>query len=75
MAQITLDIPSEKIPLLMEIAAAMGLETEHVISKNESPDWHKNILNERLEKYNFEKNNLTSWDDFKKEIDKEDTAG
>jgi hypothetical protein len=69
MAHITLDIPSGNIPLLMEIAAAMGLETEHMISKNESPEWHKNVLNERSGKYNSGKTNLTSWDDFEKEID------
>ena len=72
MAHITLDIPAEKIPLLMEVAAALGLETENMVSKEKSPEWHQYILTERLEKYNSGKAVFSSWEDIKKEMDSED---
>ena len=74
MAQITLDIPSENIPLLMEVATAMGLETEHIVSKDDSPEWHQYILRERLEKYHSGKTNLVSWEETEKQMDEEDKA-
>ncbi len=49
---VTLDKPEENIPLLLEITQAMGLSKNDVIVKDGSPDWHWQILNERLEKYN-----------------------
>lgn len=72
MPQIILDIPIENIPLLMEVATAMGLETENIVSKNESPEWHQNILRERLEIYNSGKANLTNWEDLEKNMNEED---
>ena len=72
MAHITLDIPADKIPLLIEVATAMGLETENMVSKEQSPEWHQHILKERLEKYNSGKTGFSSWEDIKKEMDSED---
>lgn len=72
MAHIILDIPAEKIPLLMEVATAMGLETESLISKDQSPEWHQHILKERLEKYSSGKAGFTSWEDIQNEMDAED---
>jgi len=72
MPQITLDIPAENIPLLMEVAAVMGLETENIVAKDKSPEWHQNILHERLEKYNTGKTKLTNWEDAENEMDEED---
>ena len=74
MPHITLDIPSENIPLLMEVAIAMGLEPGHIVSKNDSPEWHQNILREREEKYNSGKAAFTSWEELEKKMNEEDKA-
>jgi len=74
MPQVTIDIPEENIPLFMQITEAMGIAKKNVSLKDESPDWHLPILNERLEKYNTGKSKATSWDDFEKELDSEDEA-
>ncbi len=76
MPQVTLDIPEENIALLLEITQAMGLSKSDVIVKDNRPDWHAQILNERLEKFNAGKTKATSsWEDFEKELDAEDEAG
>lgn len=72
MAQITVDIPEENIPLFLQITEAMGITNKNVFIDDESPDWHLQILNERLEKYNAGKTQTTSWDDFEKELDMEE---
>jgi hypothetical protein len=74
MPQITLDIPEENIPLLMEVATAMGLDAKNLISKTDSPNWHSNILEERLGKYNSGKASLTDWKDAEQKLDKEDNG-
>jgi hypothetical protein len=74
MPQITLDIPLENIPLLMEVTLAMGLETENILPKDQSPEWHQNILQERLEIYNSGKANLNSWEDIEKKMNEEDSV-
>jgi len=72
MPQVTLEIPEENIPLFVQITEAMGITNKNVLIKDESPDWHLQILNERLEKYNAGTSVSTSWDDFEKELDRED---
>ena len=72
MPKVTLDIPEENIPLFMEIAEAMGITEKNFYTKDENPDWHLKILNERLENYNSGRSQATSWSDFEKELDMED---
>ncbi len=67
MPQITLNIPTDNVQLLLEITAAMGLETEAILVKD-SPAWHENILNERQAKYQSGKTKLVDWEDLDKEI-------
>ncbi len=74
MLQITLDIPQENIPLLLEVTEAMGINKHNIIIKDNSPDWHQQILNERLENYKSGKSKATSWDDFESELNREDEA-
>lgn len=71
---VTLDIPEENVSLLLEITEAMGLSKDDIIVKDDSPDWHLQILNERLEKYNEGKTQATLWEDFEKELDAGDEA-
>jgi hypothetical protein len=74
MPKVTLDIPEENISLLMEVTEAMGIDKYNIIIQDQSPDWHLQILNERLEKYDAGKTWATSWDEFEKELDREDEA-
>lgn len=74
MPHLTLDIPAENIPLLLEVATAMGLEAQNILVKDGSPDWHKNILNERLEEYNAGKAGITTWEEVEKEMNTEDES-
>lgn len=74
MPQITLDVSEENIPLFMQITEAMGITRKNVYMNDESPDWHSQVLSERLERYNAGTSKATSWDDFEKELDSEDEA-
>ncbi len=51
MPQITLNIPSEKLELLKEVSETMGLESAELNLISTSPEWHQQVLNERLEKF------------------------
>jgi hypothetical protein len=75
MPHITLDIPSENIPLLMEVVTVMGLETERVVGKNQGPMWHQYVLKEREEKYNSGKVSFASWQEIEKKMNDGDIEG
>lgn len=49
--------------LLWAIARLLHLDDEGDI-----PDWHKNLLEERLEKYSNNKEGLKDWDDIKNNL-------
>lgn len=51
----------------------MGILKKDIILGDESPDWHKNILNERMERYQAGKTSTSSWDDFEKELNNKET--
>ena len=72
MPQVTLDIPQENIALFMEITHAMAIRDKDIVLKEESPDWHLQVLELRLDSYKLGKSKPTSWDEFEKELDKED---
>ncbi len=72
MPQITLDIPQQNLALLLEITDAMGILKEDIIISDGSPEWHKNILNERMEKYKRGEMTTTSWENFEKELNNDD---
>lgn len=68
MPQITLNIPSEKLELLKELSEAIGLESAELNLISESPKWHQQVLNERMEKFQSGHSKLRIWEDFKKKI-------
>jgi hypothetical protein len=41
-----------------------------IADKTDIPDWHKTILNERLEEYDRDPTNVISWEDLKAKIEK-----
>lgn len=63
----TLDVPLENIALFLEITDAMGILKKDTIISEETPDWHKNILKDRMIKYQGGKTSTTSWEDFERE--------
>lgn len=65
-------IPEQNIPLLLEVTQAMGIDKESIVIKDSILDWHKQILQERMEEYKSGNAEISSWEDFKKELDKED---
>lgn len=72
MPQVTLDIPQENIALFMEIAHAMAINDKDVVVHQESPNWHLQILETRLDNYKSGRSKPTSWDDFEIEMKNED---
>ncbi len=48
MREVILKVPEERYDFVMELIENLGLEVENEI---EIPEWHKNVLNERLEQY------------------------
>ncbi len=72
MPSITLNIPDENVALLLELTEVMGITKENITVTNTLPEWHKQVLEERLENYNSNKIPLTSWNDFEKELSNED---
>ena len=71
MPQITLNIPSEKLELLKEVSDAMGLESAELNLISTSPEWHQQVLNERLEKFKSGHSKLHNWEDFEKDLNEE----
>ncbi len=72
MPQITLDVPLENLALLLEITDEMGILKKDTIISDGSPDWHNNILKERMIKYQGGKTSTTLWEDFERELNNED---
>jgi len=48
MREVILKVPEERYDFVMELINSLGLEVER---ESEIPEWHKNVLNERLEQY------------------------
>lgn len=74
MPKITLDIPEENLALFMEITDAIGIGKEKIVV-DAVPEWNRHVLNERKESYDAGKTSLTSWNEFERQLDKEDEAG
>ncbi len=72
MPKITLEIPDENVALFMEITEAIGINKLNIVVKDNVPEWHKQVLNERMENYKAGKTTATSWKQFADELDKED---
>ncbi len=53
---------------------AISINKHNIIVKGKSPDWHEQILNERLGNYKTGKSKATSWNAFESELNREDEA-
>lgn len=67
--KITLEIPSPHVAFFMQLLESLNLGIK-VEEKEDIPEWHKDILQERLAKYsNGDKSQFIKWEDIKKEIE------
>lgn len=67
MKEVTLKIPEDRYDFIMELIANLGLEVEQEI---EIPEWQKQVLNERLEKYRANPSTGTDADEVLNRIEK-----
>jgi hypothetical protein len=70
MPKVTIDVADDKVKLLLEVTDLLEIDKSS-FEFEDAPGWHKQVLNERLEEYKSGKATLTSWEDFKKELDNE----
>lgn len=59
MAHLTIDIPEQQLSFFKELVAKLGFK----ISEHEIPEWHKEIVRERIKKSNPD--DLMDWDQAK----------
>jgi hypothetical protein len=69
MKQFTVLIPDNKEGLFIELMKSLSfvkkIEATEII---DIPDWHKDIINERLENYKKNPEEYRDWEDVQKEI-------
>ena len=71
MPKVTIDVANDKLNLLFEVTDLLEIDKSS-FQFEDVPDWHKQVLNERLEEYKAGKFSMTSWEDFSKELDNEE---
>jgi Putative addiction module component len=71
--KLTLDIPNNQADFFLQLIRSLNFDI--TIEKKEAdidiPEWHKAILEERLELYETDKSGFVKWDDLKKDIEKQ----
>ena len=64
--KITLEIPNPHVAFFMQLLESLNLGIK-VEEKEDIPEWHKDILEERLAKYsNGDKSQFVKWEDIRK---------
>ena len=71
MPKVTIDVADDKMNLLFELTDLLEIDKSS-FRFEDVPDWHKQVLNERLEESKAGKSTMTSWEDFSKELDNEE---
>ena len=70
MKQITISIPDNKEQLFIDLMKSLSfvkkIEPVEII---DIPEWHKAILDQRMENYKNNPESYREWEDVKKEID------
>ena len=64
--EITLRVPQEKYDFVMELINELGLEVTQDI---EIPEWHKQIVEERIAEYKRNPGAELDWDEVKDDFD------
>ena len=71
MPKVTIDVADDKLNLLFKVTDLLEIDKSS-FRFEDVPDWHKQVLNERLEEYKAGKSSMTSWEDFSQELDNEE---
>lgn len=70
MRQIAVTIPDNKESLFLEIMKSLSfVESAELIENEDIPEWHKVIIDNRIENYRKNPESFIEWDLVKKEID------
>ena len=70
MRQLIINIPDNFYKSFLEFFKQIPGVTVEENKTAETPEWHKSILEERMEEYKKNPGKGEDWDDFKKELDK-----
>ena len=71
MPKVTIDVADDKLNLLFKVTDLLEID-KGSFRFEDVPDWHKQVLNERLEEYKAGKSSMTSWEDFSQELDNDE---
>lgn len=70
MKQITVTIPDNKESLFIELMKSLSFVTNvEPFESTDIPEWHKSVLDLRMENYLKHPESFKDWDDIQKEID------
>jgi hypothetical protein len=69
MKQITVTIPDNKESLFMELMRNLSfVENVETTESTDIPEWHKAIIDQRMENYRKDPDSYRSWESIQKEI-------
>jgi len=70
MKQIAVTIPDNKERIFLDILRNLSfVEKFETIESSDIPDWHKAIIDQRVDELNQNPETLRSWDEVKMELD------
>lgn len=69
MKQITVTIPDNKESLFIELMKSLSfVKNIEAIESTDIPEWHKAIIDQRIENYKKNPESYRDWDDVRKEL-------
>ena len=70
MKQITISIPDNKEQLFIDLMKSLSFVKKiESVENTDIPEWHKTIIDQRMENYKNNPESYREWEDVKKEID------
>ena len=70
--KLTLDIPNHNFDFFLKLIKSLNFDIKIKDENGVSiPDWHLDILEERLTKYQTNTSGFLAWDDVKKQIEEQ----
>lgn len=70
MKQITISIPDNKEQLFIDLMKSLSFVKKiEPVENIDIPEWHKTIIDQRMENYKNNPESYREWEDVKKEID------
>lgn len=70
--KITIDLPDDKAIFFLELVKNLNFSVVDNQLELDIPDFHKSILEERIEAYKRNPDDLLDWEDVKKGLEEED---